>query len=95
MDNINNTVDMTGVPESWPEKINQLRPHRPDMGDGGDAMEMLEELGRVQKTSRKRKRVTYNTGKNTSRRSINVSEDNYYMNNEYLQTRRKYPLNCE
>ena len=46
---------------------------------------------------RKRRRVTYNAEKtiNTSRRSINVSEDIYYMNDEYIQTSRKYPLNCE
>ena len=46
---------------------------------------------------RKRRRVTYNTAKtiNTSRRNINVSEDIYYVNDEYIQNSRKYPLNCE
>ena len=100
MEDDGNTMDMTGVPECWPDGIHLLLPqHRPDMGDAGDARDLPVELGRVQIKGRKRKRrrVTYNADKtiNTSRRSINVSEDTYYMNNKYRQTSRKYPLNCE
>ena len=97
MEDDGNTMDMTGVPEYWPDGIHLLP--RPDMGDAGDARDLPVELGRVQIKGRKRKRrrVTYNTDKtiNTSRRNINVSEDIYYVNDKYIQTSRKYPLNCE
>ena len=99
MEDDGNTMDMTGVPECWPDGIHLLPQHRPDMGDAGDARDLPVELGRVQIKGRKRKRrrVTYNTDKtiNTSRRNINVSEDIYYVNDKYIQTSRKYPLNCE
>ena len=98
MEDDDNTMDTTGVPECWPDGIHLLPQHRPDMGDAGDARDLPVELGRVLMKGRKRKRrrVTYNAKTiNTSRRSINVSEDTYYMNNKYIQTSRKYPLNCE
>ena len=99
MEDDGNTMDMTGVPECWPDGIHLLPQHRPDMGDVGDARDLSVELGLVQVKSRKRKRrrVTYNTDKNIniSRRNINVSENIYYLNNKYLRTQRKYPLNCE
>ena len=88
-------MEVTDVPESVPETMEHPSLYMPDLRDEEGAMDMSNVPESVPETNHKRRRKECSVTKSIKRKIIECSEDNYYMNNVYYPTWRKYPLNYQ